>query len=230
MLLMATVCQSQSNFNGWYGAFNTFKLNTKFSVHLDVQVRSTNQLKHFNTYFFRPGLNYHFRKNMIAAVGYGYFESRRILGGVSGYGPEHRIWEQLIINHSAWFVPVQHRLRLEQRFIGNNQLVNGELINSGNRFANRIRYFNRNMIPFSGSKNFTKGMFGAIQNEVFINLGDKSVVNGKTFDQNRFYLATGYRFSPKFDIEAGYMNVYISGAGKAFSNNHIAQIATYLRL
>jgi hypothetical protein len=65
---------------------------------------------------------------------------------------------------------------------------------------------------------------------VFLNIGDKSPVNGKFFDQNRFYLALGYRVNPKFDLEAGYMNQYVSGSNDNISRAHILQLATYLRL
>ncbi len=230
LLSIAGKSYGQTTFNGWFATNYMFKVNNKFSLHLDVQARSNDQLKHFNLYFFRPGVNWHFQKNMIATVGYGWFDNRRTVGDISGYAPEQRIWEQLILNHHAGFVPVQHRLRLEQRFITNHSVVNGEFKADGNRYANRIRYFNRAIISLKGTKPFTQGMFAALQNEVFLNIGNKTGVNGKTFDQNRLYLATGYRFSPKFDLEAGYINQYVSGRNDAFSNNHVVQIATYLRL
>ncbi|HTE26395.1 DUF2490 domain-containing protein [Flavitalea sp.] len=230
LLMIGNSCISQTTFNGWFGAFSTFKFDKKFSVNVDVQARSTDQLEHLNTFIFRPGLNWHFRKNMIATVGYGYFHIRRMNSGISGYAPEHRIWQQLIINHNAGFIPIQHRFRLEQRFIGKTTVENGDLKVSGNSFANRIRYFNRAIIPFNGSKPFIHGIFGALQNEVFLNIGDKSAVNGKFFDQNRVYLAIGYRLSAKFDLEAGYMNQYVSGSNDNLSRAHILQLATYLRL
>lgn len=230
LLMIGNSCISQTTFNGWLAANNMFRLNEKFSIHLDVQARSTDQLEHLNTFIFRPGLNWHFRKNMIATAGYGYIHGRRVNSGVSGYAPEHRIWQQLIINHNAGFIPIQHRLRLEQRFISKTSVENGDLKVNGNRFANRIRYFNRAIIPFNGSKPFVKGIFGALQNEVFLNIGDKSAVNGKFFDQNRLYLAIGYRLSAKFDLETGYMNQYVSGSNDNLSRSHILQIATYLRL
>jgi hypothetical protein len=229
-VLIAGFSFAQTTFHGWLSSNNTFKLNKKFSAHLDIQARSSDQLKHLNTFIFRPGLNWHFRKNMIATVGYGYFQNRRTTAGVSGYAPEHRVWQQLIINHNAWFVPIQHRLRLEQRFIGNHTVENGRFISDGNRFANRVRYFNRAIIPLSGAKPFTRGVFGAVQNEIFLNLGDKSGVNGKFFDQNRLYLAFGYRLSSKFDIETGYLNHYVSHRDSRIANGHIVQLATYLRL
>ena len=230
--LLSTVNSSiaQTTFNGWLAANNTFRVNQKFSVHLDVQARSTDQLEYLNTFIFRPGLNWHFRKNMIATVGYGLIQNRRTNAGVSGYAPEQRIWQQLIINHNAGFIPIQHRFRLEQRFISQTMVEDNDLKVSGNTFANRIRYFNRAVIPFNGSKPFVKGLFGALQNEVFLNLGDKSAVNGKFFDQNRLYLALGYRLSAKFDLEAGYLNQYVSGSNDNVSRAHILQLAAYLRL
>ena len=39
-------------------------------------------------------------------------------------------------------------------------------------YANRVRYFIRNIIPFQQQKTFAKGMFAALQNEVFLNLGN----------------------------------------------------------
>ncbi|RYY28651.1 MAG: DUF2490 domain-containing protein [Chitinophagaceae bacterium] len=229
-LLPGSICVAQTTFNGWFAANNMFRVNQKFSIHLDVQARSTDQLEHLNTFIFRPGLNWHFRKNMIATAGYGFFHSRRSISGISGYAPEHRIWQQFILNHHVGVIPVQHRLRLEQRFISKTRIENGDLKVSGNRFANRVRYFNRAIIPLNGSKPFVNGVFAAIQNELFLNLGDKSVVNGKFFDQNRLYLAIGYRISAKFDLEAGYMNQYVSGSNDNLSRAHIAQLATYLRL
>ena len=220
----------QTQFAGWVGMFNTFKVSDKISLGLDMQVRSTDQVKHLQTFIFRPAINWNFRKNMTATAGYGYFRSQRIVSGVTGYAPEHRLWEQFIITHNIGFVPVTHRFRLEQRFISKSFVRNNSFENEGNLFANRLRYFNRGIIPFKKQKPFVKGAFAAIQNELFFNLGDKSGVNGKFFDQNRLYLAAGYRFSPKFDGEMGYLNQYVSGKNKSFTNNHILQIAGYIRL
>ena len=73
-------------------------------------------------------------------------------------------------------------------------------------------------------------MFAALQNEEFVNVGNTKNVNGKFFDQNRFYLALGYRLRPSIDLETGYLNQYVSGRNGAFVNNHAWQVASYLRL
>ena len=229
-IVFATGLHAQTQHTGWLASFNTFSSKGKTSIHFDTQLRSTDKLEHVQSFLLRTGFNVKLRSNLIATVGYAYIRNRRILGFVSGYSPEHRIWEQLLLNQHIGKVPLAHRLRLEQRFISKS-LVNGnnELVNEGNTFANRLRYFARAVIPFTTTKPFTKGFFGALQNEVFVNIGDKSAVNGKTFDQNRAYLAIGYRVRSEFDLEAGYLNQYVEGRN-GFTNNHVVQLAGYLRL
>lgn len=229
-MLFTTVLQAQTQFTGWLAAFNTFSSKGKTSIHLDAQVRSTDKLKEMQTFLLRPGLNVKLKSNLIATAGYAYISNQRILGFVTGYSPEHRIWEQLLITQHLGKVPLVHRLRLEQRFISKSYLDgNNELVNEGNVFANRLRYFARAVIPFAKTNSFTNGLFGALQNEVFINIGDKSHVNGKSFDQNRAYLAIGYRLNNEFDLEAGYLNQYVEGRN-GFTNNHVVQFAGYVRL
>lgn len=221
---------AQTQSAGWLATFNTIKTGKKTSIHYDMQFRSSGQWKQMQTMLFRPGLNYHFRKNMTATVGYALIENRRNITGVSGYAPEHRIWEQFIVTHPAAHAAVQHRFRLEQRFIG-QPVVDGSGLKTENyNTTNRLRYFFRSVIPLQQTKTFEKGWFAAVQNEFFGNIGEKSNVNGKFFDQNRLYLAGGYRISKKIDIEAGYLNQYVNGRNSNFTNTHVAQLALYTRL
>ncbi|MFT3750917.1 MAG: DUF2490 domain-containing protein [Agriterribacter sp.] len=222
--------RAQTQFNGWFAAFNTIKLKNDFSFYSDVQVRSNNKWQHMQSLLLRPGLNYNLSKNKILTAGYGYISNRRIISGVSGYMPEHRIWEQFIVSHPVAFTSLSHRFRVEQRFIGTPVAENNELKRNDYVYANRFRYFFRTVVPLNGEKKFEKGMFASLQNEVFLNFGNTRNVNGKTFDQNRAYASVGYRVSKAFDIETGYMNQYVSGRNNAVTNNHILQLATYLRL
>lgn len=231
LLPVSFAAKSQSQFSGWLASFNTIKTGKKTSIHAEAQFRSTDKLEHVQSAFVRGGLNYSIRKNMTVTTGYGYFHNRRAVSGVTGYAKEHRIWQQYLLTHSIKKkVLTSHRFRLEQRFIEKSKVAGNELENDGYAYANRFRYFLRNILPFTKGPVFTKGMFGALQNEVFVNFGNTATVNGKFFDQNRLYLATGYRFSKQLDLEIGYMNQYISGVNKTFTNNHILQLASYLRL
>ncbi|MET6996347.1 DUF2490 domain-containing protein [Chitinophaga defluvii] len=236
LFTMLKVYAQQQQSAGWFAAFNTFRIpSSKFSVHLDAAVRSADKFEAFQTFIVRPGINYHLSGNMIATVGYAWVNLRSIYSNTANqidydYLSEHRIWEQFIINHKVAFVPLQHRFRVEQRFMPKSVVHGNGLQNDGFELANRFRYFLRGIIPADGAKTFEKGAFAAVQNELFLNFGDPTRTNGKAFDQNRAYLALGYRFSPKFDVEGGYLNQFVSGAGSVRTTFHIAQIATYVRL
>jgi hypothetical protein len=232
LFLSTTVnAQTQHTFSGWGGTFFTYKLDNKFSLHFDGQVRSTDKLEDVQSFIIRPGLNYHIKKNMITTIGYAYIGSNKTVMDINGWVPEHRIWEQFVFNQQFTLynrpVSLQHRFRLEQRFMGQATIEQNELVTDNYDFAQRLRYFTRSMFPLSETTSFTNGAFVALQNEVFVNIENSP--NGKFFDQNRAYLALGWRVNPKFDIEAGYMNQYIVGRNNDTMNN-IVQLAAYVRL
>ncbi len=229
LLLLVKAVTAQTQFTGWLASFNTFSSKGKTSIHLDVQVRSNDQLEHLQTFLARTGINVKLKNHITGTAGYAYISNRRNISGVVGFAPEHRIWEQLLVSHPLFHTTLAHRFRLEQRFISTSSVQDNELKNDGNVFANRFRYFVRTILPLNQEKPFRKGWFGALQNEVFLNIGDKSHVNGKTFDQNRAYAAIGYRLSPLVDLETGYLNQYVTGRS-GFVNNHVLQIAVYTRL
>lgn len=238
LLLTARRLSAQTQLSGWLADFNTVKISTKLSLHSDIQLRSTDNLEHVQTSLLRAGLNYRTGRLITLTGGYAYIRNRRTIEGVSGYAPEHRIWEQFLLTHpltigkgaQARKGTLAHRFRLEQRFIAKSQLLNHEWLNEGNIYANRLRYFIRNVTPLIPWSAKGQAPFLALQNEVFVHFGDKSGVNGEFFDQNRAYIALGYRFHKSFDAEIGYMNQYVNGRGSTFVNNHIVQLATYVRL
>lgn len=220
---------SQSQFTGWLATFNTFKTGKRTSIHNDIQWRSSDEFQHTQTFLFRTGLNFQAKKNMIITGGYAFIHNRRTAGTASGYLPEHRIWEQLLLTHKLKTVLISHRFRLEQRFISSSVVQGNSIEKNGTVYANRFRYFIRNVLPFKKQETFKKGVFAALQNEVFLNFGNKANVNGQLFDQNRLYLAVGYRLSPSFDLETGYLNQYSEGRNSSTSN-HVIQLAGYVRL
>lgn len=229
LLILHERAAAQTQYLGWLADFNTVKVGRKTSIHSDFQLRSSDELAHTQTLLLRAGLNVAVKKNIIITGGYAYVHGRRTVSGISGYLPEHRAWEQLIVNHKIKRALVSHRFRVEQRFIARGVVLNGKVKQHGHGYASRARYFIRNMLPLRKQATFVKGPFAALQNELFMNFGSTRHVNGKAFDQNRLYLATGYRLQPGLDLELGYMNQYISGATSR-TNNHIAQLAMYLRI
>lgn len=208
--------------SGWLFLMNNTKINDKWGAYLDIQLRSAHQLDYLRNLMFRPGVTYYINNKSEATLGYLFNNTYNQLDGVSTETlTEQRIWEQYIYKHKISTVNVSHRFRLEQRFIERN--MNDDL------FAQRFRYFFRAILPLKKeAKDFDKGLFVALQNEVFLNLQHKDELNGYVFDQNRAYIAGGYRISKKMDVELGYMNQSVKGASRNTVNN-IAQFAVYTR-
>jgi hypothetical protein len=213
--------QTTQQTSGWLFLLNSTKFSDKWGMHLDVQLRSHDDLDGVKNFLFRPGVTYYISKNSNATLGYLLASTfHQVEGAPDRHTAEHRIWEQYIITHKIKTVNLQHRFRLEQRFID---------AGAEDVFAQRLRYFIRGVLPLGEAKEaFTKGAFVALQNELFFNVQNKSKLNDHFFDQNRAYGAVGYRFSKKVDVEAGYMNQTIKGASNNTMNN-IIQLALYTR-
>ncbi|MBL4675999.1 MAG: DUF2490 domain-containing protein [Mucilaginibacter sp.] len=215
----------ENRFSGWAAWFHTQRFGKHWGMSFDGQFRSADEFNYLQNILLRPSVNYYFDGNKMAALGYAYVTANgRDAAGNKTFRPESRTWEQLIINHKIGKTStLQHRLRLEQRYLGNTTNKNDHY------FAQRFRYFARAVVPLGNdSTTFTKGPFLGLQNEVFFNVQNKAKVNKHFFDQNRAYVAFGYRLHKKMDLEVGYMNQYIKQA-EAYVFNHIVQAAVYTR-
>ena len=207
--------QTKQENSGWLFLLNSTKFSEKWGMHLDVQVRSTDNWGAVKNVLFRPGITYFIDKQQNVTAGY--LLASTDLGTTTLI--EQRIWEQYILTHKISSVFTTHRFRLEQRFLDQ----------PNDNFAQRLRYFIRLIKPLQKAEQaFNKGVFLALQNEVFLNIQNKKRINNNVFDQNRLYLAGGYRFSKKMDLEAGYLNQAIKGTSRNTVNN-IVQLALYTR-
>lgn len=188
LALFGNTTAQTSTYNGWFVFNYDHKLSNKFSFISDVQVRSANNWNYVKTLLVRPALQYNFSKARSTALGCAYFAHWNRDNVAKTFEAEHRIWEQYNIKLAPGSTEMTHRLRLEQRFIGKGTDYD---------FAQRLRYYLRTQIPFVRTKEFTKGSFVALQNEIFLNVQNKENVNNHFFDQNRTYAALGNRFSKK---------------------------------
>ncbi|SFC41712.1 Protein of unknown function [Parapedobacter composti] len=209
-------------YSTWAAWFNNVKFSEKWGLNNDIQFRAGKNWRDNSLLLIRPGINYYINNRQTAAFGYATTLVTNALAPDVQRLTEHRIWEQYIISGKLLSIPVQHRFRLEQRFLKRT---------SETAFTQRARYFIRGIIPFSGAgMSFSRGAFVSLQNELFFNIQNLDAVNGKLFDQNRAYASIGYRLSPKYDVEVGYMNQLLIRPSSPNTMNHIGQIAIYTRL
>lgn len=221
MALGKLSAQTQYQNSGWFMFLNNTKFNKKWGLQFDLQVRSSDDWKSVRNTLVRPAVQYFINDKNNVALGYLWQTTQnQLIGSSNNVMHEHRIFEQYIYTHKLSSILATHRFRVEQRFI---ERPNEDV------FAQRFRYFFRFIQPLvKAETGFTKGPFVALQNEVFLNIQNKEKINNSVFDQNRLYLAAGYRFSKKFDVEAGYMNQAVKNTSN-HTNNNIIQLAVYTR-
>ncbi len=219
-----TKAQTNKEATGWFFWLNNQKLSKNWSIHFDGQFRSANEFDYLRTTIIRPGITYKLSQSTDATLGYALILTNYQNLPANAYkpDPEHRIWEQIFYKLPlSKKLILNNRFRLEQRFI--NTSSNTAL------FSQRFRYFARVIIPLRKVENkFNKGWFAGLQNEVFVNLQNKSRLNNSFFDQNRAYASLGYRLNSKIDIDAGYLSQTVKGLNSNTQNN-VIQLGLYTK-
>jgi len=200
-------CQNQKPGNAgyWVSYTGDNKLSSRFGIHSEFQTRNLGMSRAIEQTLIRVGLNYYIDPLVMASAGYGYFYTAPAESDVEGFiTSEHRTHQQLLTRHKTRGIFMEHRYRLEQRFIENISTRNYT-------FDNRIRYRFQAIIPFYSISPQLRHFFAAGSNELFINLGRK--VSGQIFDRNRLYGGLGFQVSPKLNFQLGYLNQLISVPG-----------------
>ena len=220
----------QQKFSGWAMTANTITLSPRFNLIFDSQLRSTDQWKQPETFILRPGLSYVLNKNISLSTGLALITNWKTMEGIRDGVSDNRIWQQLGISKQVKNAVLQHRIRIEERWIPLLKVDGREIVKSDSRFNARLRYFTRWISPFSKTEKLTKGIYWAVQNEFFFNAAGAKYANRKLFDQSRSYAGTGYRLGKHADLEIGYMLVYSEGRNKDYTTNNIIQLSSFLRL
>ncbi len=217
---------SDSNLNGWFMYFGDHPISPKWGVHLEGQWRRNDVINRWQQLLLRPAINLEVNPNLVLTGGYAYVKSYP-------YGdfpardsfPEQRIFQQLLLKHRLGRVDVQHRYRLEQRFIGQvlRSAIGSPAVDSW-RYQNRFRYFVKAAVPLSDSKE--SQWYLGFYDEVFLHFAPNS--GASVFDQNRAYAALGRKLSRTERIEVGYMNqTLIHRSGRVQETNHTLQVSFF---
>ena len=217
--------QTKNN-NAWFMYFGDHKFSNKFGVHLEAQLRRNDVVSNPQQLLLRTGLNYHINNQIMATVGYCFVETFPYGGfPVKVKYPENRIWEQLQIKNQYGIFEWTSRFRLEQRFSKVPVLnASSAAYEPGDAvYTNRFRSLNRVSIPFKGKTINDKSFYISAYDEFFISYGKKVAAN--LFDQNRAYVALGYKIPKIGRLEAGYMcQAILKGDGIKIENNNTLQL------
>ena len=192
---------------GWLAYTGTIRLNQKWGLHTEIQLRRDRLASDPQQNLFRTGVNYTLNNKVGFRVGYALAETYNYgdipLNIFGKQFTEHRIYQMATLNDKSGIFEFSHRFMLEQRWIGR---YTNALLTKEDDFVywNRMRYMFRTNIPLKGRTIADKTPYLAVYDEILIGFGKN--VNENIFDQNRLALLLGYRFSAKARIEGGYLN------------------------
>lgn len=212
------------NNNAWFMYFGDHKFSSKWGLHVEAQLRRNDVISKPQQFLLRTGLNYHFSDNAFLTFGYCFVETYPYGDlPVRASFPENRFWEQLQIKTQVKSIELTNRVRIEQRFSKLPVLYSSNYKPGPQVFTNRLRFLNRFSIPLKGKSIADKSFYISCYDEVFINFGKQVALN--VFDQNRAYLALGYKIKKLGRLEMGYMFQSIQkGNGINLEQNHTIQL------
>jgi len=183
------VAQS-SSLGDWLIYFGNKKLNDKWNIHHEVQYRNYNIAGDLEQLLLRAGVGYNLSENNNnVLIGYGFIHSENYQDtsntktGVN----EHRIYQQFITKQSFGRFSLQHRYRIEERFVEDDFLM-------------RFRYFLAAKVALNKPKIEDNTFYLSAYNELFIH-GQNTY-----FDRNRIYGGLGFALKPSLKFELGYMS------------------------
>jgi hypothetical protein len=216
--------QTKNN-NVWFMYFGNHKIGNKLGIHLEAQLRRNELVSKPQQLLIRTGFNYYLNSQIMITTGYCFVETYPYGNfPVKAKYAEHRIWEQLQFKNEYGRLEWVNRFRLEQRFsklpvLNNN---NGTYESGDAVYTNRFRSLHRVSLPLKGKVIQDKSVYISAYNEIFINFGKKVAAN--LFDQNRAYLALGYKIPKVGRLEVGYLyQAILKGDGIKIENNHTLQ-------
>ena len=216
---------STVNYHAWFSYFGDHPVSNRWELHLEGQWRRHDLGLKWQQMFVRPGVNFELNKNVFLTAGYAFADTFQYGDYPTSYRfPEHRVFQQVLLKQKVRKLDLQHRYRLEQRFLGTRSDPSIDNIDSS-RYENRFRYLTRVNIPLTSDKRYYVGT----SNEFFINFGKNVAAN--VFDQNRAYVAIGLPVAKATRIELGYLlQIVQQQNGLIFEYNHTLQVNLFSNL
>lgn len=208
---------------GWYNLNVGFKLDDKWSIATELHWRRDNIISDPQQTMLKVAINRLIVPGVNVRVGYTIAETYNFgdipLNNFGKQFTEHRAYEMVTLNNKFGIVESNHRFMLEQRWVGRYSDISLDKADE-HVYTNRLRYMYRMQVPLKGKAIVDKTPYAAVYDEVFIGFGKN--VNENVFDQNRFGLVLGYRFSPKVRLEGGFIS-QIAQLGREVDSRNVFQ-------
>jgi hypothetical protein len=192
LLFVGNLSFGQSSDLGSWNIINIkYKINDKWSVFSEAQLRSLKFYDHFHYYEFKAGVNFQVLPNVNLSLGTGDYNTYKEGGNfiTPKNNDELRIWPQVSLTQSIGNLKLEHRYRTELRFTSNG-------------YRNRFRYRLGSSLPFGHEDRGYKPFQLSLSNEIFFT--DKEPY----FERNRVLISAGIKMSKQISIQIGYLKQF----------------------
>jgi Protein of unknown function (DUF2490) len=190
-LMSSHLSYAQKSHTGtWISYFGNNGFAKHYNVWNEIQYRNYNVAGDLQQFIVRTGLGYNITEgNNNVLIGYAHVRSEKHVGLDDNKVAtnENRVFQQFITKTQVGRVFIQHRYRVEERFI--EQL----------KMQLRFRYFLGLSVPLN-KKKLSKGA-------IYLSVFDEIFLNSKSshFDRNRLSCTVGYVIRPYLRAEFGFM-------------------------
>lgn len=205
----------------WFSLNSNVKVTKKWSAAIDGQFRFVKDLESMQ-HMLRIGASYDITSKLsVVPAGYAFIWNYKYGKQPSGFvNNERRVWQQVFFKHKIKYIPVNHRLRLEERFIQNHNATN-EGTPEGDSFSDfqwRLRYRFLVNIPLNKKSMEPNTIYVSIWDEAFVSWG-KTVTYNK-INQNRLFVGPGYQVDKQLSVQAGFIQQILVKANGAKQENN----------
>ena len=192
-----------ADFGNWIMYFGNKKFNDKWNLHHEIQYRNYNMFGDLEQLLIRTGVGYNLTpNNNNVLLGYGFVNTNTYDGFYYNTVLEHRIFQQFISNQRVNRMYIQHRYRVEERWVEED-------------FKMRFRYFIALKMPLNNKVLTDKTAYLSAYSETFLS------TSGDRFDRNRVYGGLGFKFNKHIRTEVGLMS-------QLYSNRHRNQLNIFV--
>jgi hypothetical protein len=198
-----------NQFNAWALYTGTHKISSKVNLLTEYQWRRAEGFKNWQQSLLRLGLEYEINPKVSVMWGYAWIKtfpygSQPVLHEFN----ENRLFEQLNLKDKIGRFEIQHRYRLEQRWLEQYaKNATNDIVQVDPVYRNRIRYRAMAMVPLSRKEMGDNTLFLNVNNELFVGFGKGIAKN--PIDQNRLIAALGWRFNAQTNVQVGYLNQFV---------------------
>lgn len=198
----------EDELGSWFTLYGSHKVSDKVSVSTLIQAWDYEVADKFNFILYKLYFNYALTPKVTTTLAYGYAD---IDSGFETNGPhtfENRLSEQIGYKHKLFKLPIDHRLRIEHRFLNKT--------GPNNVTHNRLRYRLGTKIKLN------KTLFFRFHNEYLTTFGSSQV---DAFSENRLYTALGINVTKAVNVQVGYLYRAIKSL-----NLHRLQLGLYYKV